>query len=322
MLGGKPVKIMITFNGHFHGLSADGNQRAAGSYREEVAFEDGSGETCTTNTQAWTAEVESQGSQEASTPAAGAYARGGGYTMLYVSPNGSQVQDVSRETELACSTGANITSAIAIEAIPVMANTTFGETQVETGLINGKPVKITITFNGHFHGLNGSGVQRAAGTYREEVGFEDGSGETCTTDTQAWFVELESEDSQQAQPPAAGAYARAGGYTLFHVSTDSSQVEQVSRPTELNCSTGVNITSAITVGSIAIVGNTTFTDTAVESGKIEGKNVTITITFNGHFHGLSADGNQRAAGTYRENVAFEGSSETCTSNVQAWTAET
>ena len=57
-----------------------------------------------------------------------------------------------------------------INEIPIVGLGTFSTTQSEGGYISGKAVKIVSTFTGSFEG------SKAAGTYNEEVGYEDGSG--------------------------------------------------------------------------------------------------------------------------------------------------
>ena len=93
---------------------------------------------------------------------------------------------MTRGTTLSCDSGTSPSSSIAIADIPIEGQTTFHTTQQESGILSGKAVKITVTFKGHFQGLDSSGRQRAAGTYRGDVVFEDGSGTECTTGTVAW----------------------------------------------------------------------------------------------------------------------------------------
>jgi hypothetical protein len=129
-----------------------------------------------------------------------------------------------------------------------------------------------------------------------------------------------------ATPPTPGAYFVSGnGSTLFYVSPDSSQAQDVSigvgfGSVKLRCSTGKERSYNLTVANITIESNTTFSGNEKEEGWIEGKAVKITSSFMGHFDGLDSDGTQRAAGTFRDELAFEGG-ETCTSGNQAWAAQ-
>jgi hypothetical protein len=320
---GKPAKVTTTFKGHFHGLSGAGRQRAAGTYREDVVFEDGSNEKCTTGTLAWPGEViTNQGSQVLAPPQPGGYLTNTGNVLFYVSADRAQVQDVTLGTSLSCDTGASLNYALAVTDIPVEGQRTFKTTQVEDSIILGKHVTITTVFQGHFQGLSGSGRQRAAGTYRQDVAYQDGSGEKCTTGTRSWPGEvITNQGSQVLAPPQSGAYLTNTGNVLFHVSADHAHIQNVTRGTSLSCDSGASPNSSIAIADIPIEGQTTFHTTQQESGILSGKAVKITVTFKGHFQGLDGSGRQRAAGTYREDVVFEdGSGTECTTGTVAWPA--
>jgi hypothetical protein len=321
MVSGKPVKVITTFKGHFHGLDGNGHERVAGTYREDIVFEDGSNEKCTSDTQWWTAEVEGgQGSQVLASPQPGAY-RSSGYWLFFVSPDRSHLQDVIKNTSLICSTGATRSSSFTIEDIPIEGQSTFKTSQIENTIISNEPVKITTVFQGHFHGLEGNGTQRAAGTYREEIVFEGDSNEKCTTGTQWWTAEVEGgQGSQALGPPQVGFY-RSSGYEMFGVSADHAHIQNVVKNTNLVCSTGGNINSSFAIADIPIEGQSTFRKTQVETGLYSGVPVKFSVTFNGHFHGYEGNGTQRAAGTYREDIVFEdGSGKECTTGTVWWSA--
>jgi translation initiation factor 1 (eIF-1/SUI1) len=323
LIAGKPVKVTTTFRGHFHGLDGNGNQRVAGSYRQDIAYEDGSHETCTTGMQSWSGGVDyGQGSQALAAPQPGRYALSGyTTTVLWVSPDRGHVQDVVKGTSLTCSTGGTLSSSFAITDIPIEAQTTFRTTEEEHTLIAGKPVKVTSTFDGHFHGDDGNGNQRVAGSYREDIAYEDGSGETCTTGTVSWSAGVDyGQGSQALATPQPGRYALSGyTTTVLYVSADGAHAQNVVKGTSLSCSTGGTLSSSISIAEIPIEGEATFAKTQQESAIVSGKQVKITATFMGHFHGLDGNGLQRVAGTYREDIAFEdGSGETCTTGTQSW----
>ena len=249
-------------------------------------------------------------------PQAGLYRTFSNQALFYVSADHAHVQDVTRSTSLSCSTGGGISSSIAIEDIPIEADGSFKTTQVENTIISGKPVTITITFSGNFHGTE------ANGTYREDVEYKDGSGKTCTTGTESWPASIDSgQGSQLLAPPQAGLYRTFSNQALFYVSADHAHVQDVTRSTSLSCDSGASPSSSISITDIPIEGESTFRKTQVESGLVSGKPAKITITFNGHFHGFDGSGNQRAAGTYREDVELEdGSGVKCTTGTQSWPA--
>jgi hypothetical protein len=324
LIGGKPVKVTTTFRGHFHGLDGNGNQRVAGSYRQDIVYEDGSHESCTTGARSWSGGVDyTQGSQVLAAPQPGRYLLAGyGTTILWVSPDRGHVQDVVKGTSLTCSTGAsNLNYSFAVTDIPIEGQRTFRTTEVESSMIAGKPVKVTSTFDGHFQGLDGNGNQRVAGSYRQDIAYEDGSHETCTTGTVSWSGGVDyTQGSQALAAPQAGRYLLAGfGTTLLYVSTDQAKVQNVTLGTSLTCSTGANLNSSISITEIPIEGEATFAKTQQEPAMVSSKQVKITDTFMGHFHGLDGSGHQRVAGTYREDIKFEdGSGETCTTGTQSW----
>jgi Restriction endonuclease len=214
----------------------------------------------------------------------------GGYyndngTLFYVSPNGAQVQDVALNVKLGCSVGGEISSHIAIGTIAIESEGSFTATETETGIYSaGRPIKITSTFTGQFDGA------KAAGTYREEVAFEDGSKETCTTNTQAWSVTLEAEGSQALAPPKPGGYSNDNG-TLFSVSSDSSEVQTVALASvKLSCSTGSEISSHIAITEVPIESETTFSGAAEESGEISGRKWRSSPASRGTFMASTAPG--------------------------------
>ena len=55
IIGGKAVKIVSTFTGHFHGLDTSGNQRVSGSYKQEIDYEEAGGAKCSSGAVAWSA---------------------------------------------------------------------------------------------------------------------------------------------------------------------------------------------------------------------------------------------------------------------------
>ncbi|MCW3056659.1 MAG: hypothetical protein JWO21_628 [Solirubrobacterales bacterium] len=185
-INAKAVKITATVTGHFHGFDSSGDQRASGSYVEEIAFEDGSNVKCTSNAVSWSAKYDGQGAQSKATPRAGAYS--GSALTFSVSGDGAAIENVSRTfVTVSCSSGLAVGyQAITIDKIPITGLTTFTKTQIEGGILGGKAVKFTSTFTGHFHGLDLSGNQRVAGTYVEEITYEDGSGVKCTSNAVSW----------------------------------------------------------------------------------------------------------------------------------------
>jgi len=318
---GRPAEITYSFEGHFEEAT-----KASGTFRENVAFEDGSHETCTTDNQPFNVTIESEGSQAAEPPRPGSYAAGVNWMTFYVSPASSAVQDVTVNTSVSCSSGGSLGVTFILRQAPIESSSSgsdFSGTEEESAIIGGRPAEITYILEGHFHGFDAGGAQRAAGTFREDVAFEDGSHETCTTDNQPFDVTIEREGSQAAEPPLAGTYAAGVNWMSFNVSPGGEKVESVRVNTAVDCSTGGSEGRVFLLKEAPIETDSSgsrFSGTEKESALIGGKSVEITYTIEGHFHGFTVGGKQRAAGTFREDVAYEdGSDETCTTNAQPFT---
>jgi Divergent InlB B-repeat domain len=106
---------------------------------------------------------------------------------LYVSSNGTQIQDVVANTYLTCSPSAPaFYSRVHIAAIPIQSNGSFTYTGTETGVYSNTSATFTYTFNGHFHGLSSSGQQRVSGQLREDVVYSHGANINCSSDVMPW----------------------------------------------------------------------------------------------------------------------------------------
>ena len=327
VVGGKPATIDYKLTGHFHGLNTSGNQRAAGQLSEVIKYKGGTTITCTSNSLSWSASLTGQGSQAAAPPQPGSYGGGNsqGYSVsFYVSPNSTQVQDISvNELGLSCSSGANEGDAnFDIATAAIKSGTTFTATSTQNGVVGGKPATITYTLSGHFHGLNTSGNQRVAGQLKEVIAYPTGTTVTCTSNNLSWSANLSGQGSQVAAAPLPGSYGGGDsqGYSVsFSVSADSQQVQNIAvNEVGLSCSNGTSAGDAhFSIPSATITSDTGFTGTSVVTDPTE----TITYTFTGHFHGLNTSGNQRAAGQLSEVIqTTTGTSVTCTSNNLNWTA--
>jgi hypothetical protein len=326
--GGAAATFTYTFSGHFHGTDSSGNERAAGSLREDVTYNNGTAHSCTTGTTPWTMTRNTQGSQAAAPPPPGSYS-GNGFTF-YVSTDSTHVQDVSLaagyHTAPACvptGTISNDTS-FYIPQISIGADGSFSGTATQTGMANGAPATFTYTFSGHFHGTDSGGNEQAAGSLRENVTYNNGTSYSCTTGTTPWTMTRDVQGTQAPAPPPPGTYS-GDGY-MFHVSTDSSQVQNVSLAsgyhTVLACAPGgatLNDTS-FSIPQISIGADGSFSGTAMQAGTANGFPATFTYTFSGHFHGTNSSGNERAAGSLREDVTYtNGTAYSCTTGTTPWT---
>jgi hypothetical protein len=187
-------------------------------------------------------------------------------------------------------------------------------------------VVFTFTFSGHFHSLNSSEVERAAGLYREDITYE-GSTRRCTTNDQSFSATRDSQPTQTTAPPPPGSYTGAipgnGTGMSFEVASSSLFVLAVRIPqTGLECSGGGSNTSTdkLEIAQAEIKGKTTFKATVTRKGEIAGAPVVFTYALYGHFHSINSSGVERAAGMYREEIAYEGSTRRCATNNQSFLA--
>jgi hypothetical protein len=186
-----PATFTYTFSGHFHGANASGVARIAGTFKQVITYDNGTARTCTTNEQSWSATRQSQGSQVPSTPPAGTYggATPQNYAMtMHVSADGKHLQNIAFPALLSCSPTRPdfYDQNFAIADIAILADGSFSGSATKTGVLFGVNASFTYTFAGHFHGANSAGVARLAGSYREDVTFDNGTAYSCSTDAEPW----------------------------------------------------------------------------------------------------------------------------------------
>ncbi len=321
VVDGAAATFTYSFKGRFDGTSA------SGSLRENVTYNDGTAHSCTTGTTPWTMTRDTQGTQAVAQIPPGSYS-GSDFTF-YVSPDSTQIQDVSLAPAYhnapACVPTATISddTSFYIPQISIGADGSFSGTATQTGWANETTATFTYTFSGHFHGTDSNGTERAAGSLREDVTYNDGTAYSCTTGTTPWTMKRDAQGTQAAAPPPAGTYA--GGAYMFHVSSDGTQVQDVSLATNyhtvLECTPGgatLNDTS-FSIPAITIGADGSFSGTAMQSGTVNASPAMFTYTFSGHFHGTDSNGNERAAGSLREDVTYnDGTSHSCTTGTRPW----
>lgn len=184
----RAATFKYTFSGQLVGTSA------TGTYREEIIYNDGEKHNCTGGTKSWSATLDSQPPQTSAAPQPGSYAgtsgQNGQSVPFAVSADSKLLQElaipfVTVECVPAAS-GTELTQEIKIPSMPVKMKTTFTAKQTRSGMMKGFPATFTETFTGHFHGLNNAGKQRAAGTLREDIVYNDGVEHSCSSNAQTW----------------------------------------------------------------------------------------------------------------------------------------
>ena len=133
-------------------------------------------------------------------------------------------------------------------------------------------------------------------------------------------------------PPTAAKYvAVPGPYSgsngqgwriTFYVARGGNSVENLSMPTTAeSCTPSGNTTTLVGALQLAVQPNGSFSTTTSQNGVLNGSSVKITDTFKGHFQAATATAAASAAGTWHEDIAYAtGTTASCTSNTQSWTA--
>jgi hypothetical protein len=111
------------------------------------------------------------------------------------------------------------------------------------------------------------------------------------------------------------------------VSSDSTQLQNITIKTvDLACtpstpSPNPSPDNSFNIPSITINSDGSFSTTTTEAAVIGNAPVHITYTFSGHFLGTDSSNKERVAGSFREDIAYDGTSTSCTSNNQFWSAK-
>jgi hypothetical protein len=238
---------------------------------------------------------------------------------FYVSASRTMVQDVSEPQFLHCSNGTGLNDELIVASVAIKSDGSFAASPTSSGILNGQQAKYAYHFDGRFRWSAAAVATQAAGTMRETISFPD-SGVTCTSNTEAWSGQRDTQPAQSSTPPPAGSYSGFSPFAglRFYVSAGHTMVQDVSAPQFLHCSDGTGLSDELIVPAATIAPDGSFTATATDIGTVSGHPTHYTYTFDGNFHGLGEDGAERGAGTMRESLTFDDNGVTCTSNTEAW----
>ena len=120
-----------------------------------------------------------------------------------------------------------------------------------------------------------------------------------------------------------GSYSGADvGSISFNVGPGGGSMMSVAVPTTfLNCIPAGTINDHFEILQVTIRSNGSFSAKTSQTGLLSGISVKFTYTLAGSFEGPTPAGVSTAAGTWREDVVFaSGTTSSCTSNNQFWTA--
>ncbi len=328
---GFPATFKIAFQGESKGLNSQGMPEVAGSIRETMTYSDGTAFSCTSKKVSWSATWDTDQTVTTGRPPVGSYSgdTAQGYGMdFYVSGNKKSLQDVTvNPLFLTCSPGgAKPNFYVSINSVALASNGSFSSTTTQHGDYNGNAATFTIDFQGNFHGLNSSGLARAAGSITETMTYSDsGTTYTCTSNQVSWSSDRDAGQSATTGPPPVGSYSgdTDQGYGMdLDVSGSQTDLQDMTvNPLFLTCSPGgAKPDFYVSINSVALASNGSFSSTTTQHGDYNGNAATFTIDFQGNFHGLNSSGLARAAGSITETMTYSdsGTTYTCTSNQVSW----
>lgn len=245
----------------------------------------------------------------------------------------TQVQDILiPDLELTCAPGATqVTDPLAITAAAIAADGSFNAAATRQGVFRSAagnyPATYAYSFKGKFTGAGAQGPVTASGTFSETMTYSDTVARTCSSNTRSWTATRDAQPAQPTTLPPTGSYtASVPGYTLVDPITFSlsgGTLQNVSIPVVvLSCAPGgAAAEEPLSIRSASVQPDGSFTATSTGSGVYAGQPATFTYLFLGNFEGVNTSGAARAAGTFRETMKYaNGSSYTCDSNNQSWSA--
>ncbi len=326
VLFGASAQFSYTLTGHFHGPTAAGVERVGGQLREDITFDNGTAFSCTTNLLTWSATRDTQGTA-VSPPPPGSYSGSSSQSFglsLNVSPDSSHIEDVAVATALQCAPTKTFDDQLQFASIAINADGSFSGTATQTGVLFGASAQFSYTLTGHFHGPTAAGVERVGGQLREDITFDNGTAFSCTTNLLTWSATRDTQGTQTAAPPHPGSYSGSSSQSFglsLTVSADSTQIENLTVSTALQCVPTKTFDDQLQFASIPINADGSFSASATQSGLLNGVSAQFTYSLAGHFHGLTSAGSERVGGQLREDVTFnDGTAFSCTTNIQTWSA--
>ena len=335
LFAGSPATFSYHFRGNFEGPSLAGVGRASGSFRVDIAFNDGVPRHCTSNTRSWSVQRDSQPPQTRVPAAAGTYSganpQNGQPLRFYVAPDHKRLLDISIPILLTPCAPTGVFPAgdhLDLAGTTIRPDGSFVASGSQNGIFAGAPATFAYAFSGVFEGTDSAGVARAGGAFREDITFSDGVVHHCTSNTQSWFARRDQQPPQTSPFPLAGTYQGAnpqnGQPVTFDVAPGNHAVASISVPIVLVACAPAGAfpaTDSITLTGASIKADGSFVATGSEVAVFAGSPATFTFRFAGNFEGVNASGRNRAGGTFREDITFnDGVVHHCTSNTQSWLA--
>ena len=329
---GSPATYKINFKGKLQGLK-NGEPVVIGSIAETLGLAN-AGSCSSGPALPWTVTRDATQTVTTGLPPAGSYSGGvleqNNGVAFYVSNNQASLQNLTvGGLTLKCAPGSTVgLGDISVDSVPLNSDGSFNTTTTEQGVYNGSPATYKITFQGYFHGLNSSGVARAAGSVTETMTYTHGTSYSCSSGPESpWTVTRDATQTVTTALPPAGSFS--GGVleqnngVAFYVSNTKTALQNLTvGGLTLNCAPGTTVKLGdISVDSVPLNSDGSFNTTTTEQGVYNGSPATYKITFQGYFHGLNSSGVARAAGSVTETMTYtHGTSYSCSSGPEfPWT---
>ena len=241
-----------------------------------------------------------------------------------VAPGGRTMLNVYVPTTfLNCTPSGTINDQFEMLQVAIKSNGSFDAEGPQRGVLSGSNVKFAYTLAGSFEGPTPAGVSTAAGTWREGVVFASGTTSACTSNNEFWSATLSPEPAQKKILAKPGSYSGADvGSISFNVGPGGGSMMSVAVPTTfLNCIPAGTISDHFEILQVTIRSNGSFDAKTSRTGLLSGISVKIHLHPGGVFRGPHPCRSFDHGRNVGEDVVFaSGTTSSCTSNNQFWTA--
>jgi hypothetical protein len=189
------AKFTYAFTGRFERTAATAAAMAGGTFREDIAYTTGTTKgTCSSNNVGWTVTHGSQAPQQKYVVSPGNYTginpQGGGYHITFsVSADRKNLLTIAiPEVSVTCATGSTNVPSFSILRGAIKPDGSFAAKGSQTGVFGTDTnAKFTYAFTGDFEGTDATGAALAVGTFREDIGYNNGTATVpCSSNNVAW----------------------------------------------------------------------------------------------------------------------------------------
>ena len=251
---------------------------------------------------------------------------------FFVAPGGATLLNVAVTDIIACTPAGSFPDVdqLVLPQVTVQPNGSFSGTGTQEGVFDNAKAKFTYSFAGRFKPATAAGPPTAAGTLRDNVLFPaNGTTETCTTNVQPWTATHDPQPAPSETAAAPGSYsaAESGGHFYgfsFFVAPGGATLLNVAVTDIIACTPAGSFPDVdqLVIPQVTVQPNGSFSGTGTQEGVFDNAKAKFTYSFAGHFEGATPSGPLTVAGTLRDTVVFpaNGTTETCTTNNQPWTA--